>query len=124
MGRGRLEENQMVRLLPRNRLFLLIPLMVLLVVGGVAWAQSISLHNDNIPTENLPPDKLSFLENVEATEVAVQTAVPAAPKGPIAYPTSIATPVWPTGIFTGGPVPLPSEYFYIGNMWQEVLGTD
>jgi hypothetical protein len=114
----------MVRHLRCKRLFLLIPPVVLLVIGGVVWAQSVSLPNDNIPTENLPPNKLAFLQNVEATEVAVQTAVPAAPKGPITYPPSVPTPIWPTGIFTGGPVPFPSEYYYIGNMWQGVLGTD
>lgn len=105
----------------RIRLVLLLAVVSLLIIAGAAYADTVVLPHDNIPTDNLPPTKLAFLRNIEATEVAVQTTVPRASKAGGHRPSPQPTEVWPEGIMGSAPAPLPSEYYLVRNSWQGVL---
>jgi hypothetical protein len=105
----------------RSRLVLLLAAISVLIIAGAAYADTVVLPHDNIPPDNLPPTKLAFLRNIEATEVAVQTAVPRASKAGGHRPSPQPTEVWPEGIMGSAIAPLPSEYYYVRNAWQGVL---
>ena len=110
-----------------SRLALLLAGLAIITVGGAVYATAVILPHDNIRTANLPPTKLAFLQQVEATEVAVQTAVPTAIKNPNRpHPMPAARPTYTGWIINReGPVPLPSEFFKIENVWVgNVGGTD
>jgi hypothetical protein len=109
------------RFLLRSRLVLLLAVVSVLIIAGAAYADTVVLPHDNIPPDNLPPTKLAFLRNIEATEVAVQTAVPRASKAGGHRPSPQPTAVWPEGIMGSAPAPLPSEYYFVRNGWQGVL---
>jgi hypothetical protein len=113
----------------RAKWSVLIAMIAVVAIASIVYAQTLTnLPNDPFSPQDassLPPDKLAFLQQVEATQEAAETAIPAASKNVVPYASPIPTAEWASGILTGDiSIPLPSEYYQIQNMWQGVIGSD